>query len=122
MQCDPNALSQSSSALRAMTEQQLVLARLRTLCAWAAAKGSMIDCSAQGLATASACYECAIYPGLVGPAQVMLLAQIRAALIPGASTDPSFIANEARCFDCGFGNYAAEIVFLECAIANAVGA
>jgi hypothetical protein len=81
-----------------------------------------MDCSAQGLATASACYECAIPPGLIGPAQVMLLAQIRAALVPGSSTDPSVIANEARCFDCGFGNYGAMIVLLECAIANAAGA
>jgi hypothetical protein len=80
-----------------------------------------IDCTAQGLATASACYECAIPPGLIGPAQVMLLAQIRAALVPGASTDPLVIANEARCFDCNFGNYLSQIVILECAIANAVG-
>ena len=81
-----------------------------------------IACDAQSLATAAQCYECAISPGMIGPIQVMLLAQIRAALIPGASTDPSVIANEARCFDCGFGNYGAMIVFLECAIANASGA
>lgn len=81
-----------------------------------------IACDAQSLATASQCYECAISPGMIGPIQVMLLAQIRAALIPGASTDPSVIANEARCYDCGFSNYGAMIVFLECAIANASGA
>ncbi len=81
-----------------------------------------ISCDAQSLATASACYECAIPPGLIGPAQVMLLAQIRAALVPGASTDPSVIANEARCYDCAAGNTSAMMVFLECAIANASGA
>lgn len=81
-----------------------------------------IACDAQSLATASQCYECAISPGMIGPIQVMLLAQIRAALIPGASTDPSVIANEARCFSCNYGNYSAMIVFLECAIANASGA
>lgn len=80
-----------------------------------------MDCSAQGLATASQCYECALSPGMIGPAQVMLLASIRAALIPGASTDPSVIANEARCYDCGFGNYGAMIVLLECEIVSALG-
>lgn len=82
----------------------------------------MVDCTPQGLATAASCYLCTIPPGLVGPAQVMLLASIRAALIPGASTDPSVIANEARCFDCGFQNYGAAIVMLECAISTALGA
>ncbi len=37
MNCEPNALSRASSPLRALTEYQLGLARLRTLCAWAGA-------------------------------------------------------------------------------------
>jgi hypothetical protein len=35
MNCDPNALSQATSQLRALTEYQLALARLVTLCNWA---------------------------------------------------------------------------------------
>lgn len=82
----------------------------------------IMQCDAQYLASAIACYECALSPGMIGPAQVMLLAQIRAALIPGASTDPSVIANEARCFSCSYGDYGAMLVYLECAIASASGA
>jgi len=59
--------------------------------------------------------------GLNAAAQTMLLAQIRAALVAGASTDPSVIANEARCFDCAFGNYPAMQTLLLCNIVTALG-
>jgi hypothetical protein len=52
----------------------------------------------------------------------MLLAQIRAALVPGASTDPLVIAQQASCYDCNYLNYQAAIVMLECDIATASGA
>jgi hypothetical protein len=81
-----------------------------------------MDCTPQGLATAASCYLCTIPPGLVGPAQVMLLAQIRAALVPGTSTDPLVIAQQASCYDCNYLNYQAAIVMLECDIATASGA
>lgn len=80
-----------------------------------------VDCTAQGLATASQSFECCIPDGLHGAAQTYLLAQIRAALVAGASTDPSVIANEARCFDCAFGNYPAMQVLLMCNIVTALG-
>ncbi len=80
-----------------------------------------IDCTAQGLATASQSFECCFPDGLHAAAQTYLLAQIRAALVAGASTDPSFIANEARCFDCAFGNYPAMQVLLLCNIVTALG-
>jgi len=38
--CDPNSLSRASSLLRALTDNQLSLARIRTLCSWANAIGS----------------------------------------------------------------------------------
>lgn len=81
-----------------------------------------MDCTPQGLATAAQCFDQCIPSGLHAAAQTMILAQIRAQLIPGASVDPTVIANEARCFDCGYSNYGAMMVFLECAIANASGA
>ncbi len=80
-----------------------------------------IDCTAQGLATAAANFECCVPDGLHRPLQTYLLAQIRAALVAGASTDPSVIANEARCFDCGFSNNAAMDTFLLCQIVTALG-
>jgi len=80
-----------------------------------------IDCSAQGLATASTQFECCVPDGMHMPMQTFLLAQIRAALIPGASTDPGFIANEARCFDCAAGNLGAMQTLLLCNIVTALG-
>jgi hypothetical protein len=80
-----------------------------------------IDCSPQALATASQQVECCVPDGMHAPMQTYLLAQIRAALVAGASTDPSVIANEARCFDCAFGNYPAMQVLLMCNIVTALG-
>lgn len=80
-----------------------------------------IDCTPQGLATASQCFITCIPDGAHMPAQTFLLAQIRAALVPGASTDPGFIANEARCFDCAAGNLGAMQVLLLCNIVTALG-
>lgn len=81
-----------------------------------------LDCTPQGLATAAQQFECCVPDGMHRPMQTYLLAQIRAALVAGASTDPSVIANEARCFECAWGNNAAMDTFLLCAIANALGA
>lgn len=80
-----------------------------------------IDCSPQALATASTQFECCVPDGLHPAMQTYLLAQIRAALVAGASTDPSFIANEARCFDCASGNLGAMQVLLLCNIVTALG-
>lgn len=80
-----------------------------------------VDCTPQGLATAAQQFECCIPDGMNRPMQTYLLAQIRAALSPGASTDPSVIANEARCFDCGFGNNAAMDTWLLCQIVTLLG-
>ncbi len=80
-----------------------------------------ISCDVQSLATAATQFECCVPDGMHRPMQTYLLAQIRAALVPGASTDPSVIANEARCFDCGFGNELAMQTFLLCQIVTALG-
>jgi hypothetical protein len=80
-----------------------------------------VDCTPQGLATAANQFECCIPDGMHRVIQTYLLAQIRASLVAGASTDPSFIANEARCFDCAWGNNAAMDTFLLCSILTALG-
>jgi hypothetical protein len=81
----------------------------------------MADCTPQALATASQQFECCFPDGMHLAAQTYLLAQIRAALVPGASTDPSVIANEARCFDCAYGNEPAMQTLLLCNIVTALG-
>jgi len=81
-----------------------------------------IACDPQSLATAAQQFECCVPDGMHRPMQTFLLAQIRAALVAGASTDPSFIANEAKCFECAYGNNAAMDTFLLCAIATVLGA
>lgn len=53
--------------------------------------------------------------------QTYLLIQIRAALVPGANTDPSLVAQEAKCFECAWGNNAAMDTFLLCSIVTALG-
>jgi len=80
-----------------------------------------VDCTAQGLATAAQQFECCVPDGMHRPMQTYLLAQIRAALVPGTSTDPSVIANEAKCFECGWGNNAAMDTYLLCQIVTALG-
>lgn len=80
-----------------------------------------VDCTPQGLATAAQCFNTCIPDGMHRAIQTYLLAQIRAALVAGASTDPSVIANEARCFDCAWGNNAAMDTFLLCQIVSGLG-
>ena len=80
-----------------------------------------VQCDAQSLATASQCFLCQVPDGLHQPMQTYLLAQIRAALVAGASTDPSAIANEAKCFECAWGNNAAMDTYLLCQIVTALG-
>jgi hypothetical protein len=82
---------------------------------------NMIACDPQSLANAAQQFECCLPDGLNRYAQTYLLAQILAALVPGTSTDPSVIANQARCFDCGFGNELAMQTFLMCQIVTALG-
>lgn len=81
----------------------------------------MAACDPQSLATATQCFLCGFPDGMNRPAQTYLLAQIRAALVPGASVDPSTIANEARCFECAWGNNAAMDTYLLCQILTALG-
>mgnify|MGYP001559212203 CR=1 FL=1 len=80
-----------------------------------------IACDPQSLATASTQFECCVPDGLHRPMQTYLLAQIRASLVLGASTDPRVIANEAKCFECAWGNNAAMDTFLLCQIVMALG-
>ena len=80
-----------------------------------------MDCSSQALATAASCFDCQVPPGLHMIIQTYLLAQI-ANTLAGTSTDPSVLANAARCFDCASSNLAAIQVYLLCQIANASGA
>lgn len=81
----------------------------------------MADCSPQALSTAAQQIMCCVPDGMNRPIQTYLLAQIRAALVPGASTDPSVIANEAKCFECAWGDNAAIDTYLLCAIVTALG-
>ncbi len=80
-----------------------------------------IACDPQSLANAAVCFETCIPFGGHMAVQTMLLAQIRAALVAGASTDPGFIANEARCFECAGGGLSSMQVFLLCQIVTALG-
>lgn len=80
-----------------------------------------VDCTPQGLATASQCFLTCVPDGMHRPMQTYLLAQIRAALVAGASTDPSAIAQEAKCFECAWGNNAAMDTYLLCQIVTALG-
>lgn len=80
-----------------------------------------IDCTPQGLATASACFESCIPDGMHWAIQTYLLAQI-ANTLAGTSTDPGTLANLARCFRCLDGNQAAVQAYLLCQIATASGA
>jgi hypothetical protein len=81
----------------------------------------MADCTPQGLATAAAQVMCCVPDGMNRPIQTYLLIQIRAALVPGANTDPSLVAQEAKCFECAYGNNAAMDTFLLCSIVTALG-
>lgn len=81
----------------------------------------MADCSPQGLSTAVQCYLCAIPDGAHPAIQTMLLAQIRAALVPGSSIDPQTIAQQSVCFRCLDGNQAAPQTLLLCNIVTALG-
>ena len=79
-----------------------------------------VDCSAQGLATASQCFECQIPDGYHPALQTYLLAQI-ANNLAGTSTDPQTLANLAKCFRCLDGNQAAVQSYLLCQIVTALG-
>jgi hypothetical protein len=120
--CDVNTLSQLSSQLRSLADAQLSAVITQLYCRIAAHYNVPISCDAQSLATAAANFECCVPDGLHRPLQTYLLIQIRAALVPGANTDPSAVANEARCLECNWGNNAAMDTFLLCAIATALGA
>ncbi len=80
-----------------------------------------IACDPQSLANAAVCFETCIPFGGHMAVQTMLLAQIRATLVPGSSTDPGFIANEARCFECAGANLSSMQVLLLCNIVTALG-
>jgi hypothetical protein len=118
--CDPQSLATASSPIRALTDGQLAYIKTFLYCRYAS-HYMAIDCSAQGLANAAQQFECCLPDGLNRYAQTYLLAQILAALVPGTSTDPSVIANQARCFDCGFGNELAMQSYLLCQIVTALG-
>jgi hypothetical protein len=81
----------------------------------------MADCTPQGLATAAQTVMCCVPDGMNRPIQTYLLIQIRAALVPGANTDPSLVAQEAKCFECAWGNNAAMDTYLLCQIVTALG-
>ena len=121
MQCDVQTLSQLSSSIRALTDAKLMVVITRLYCSIAAHYNVTMDCTPQGLATAAQQFECCFPDGFHRPAQTFLLAQIRAALVPGASTDPQVIADQSKCFECGFGNNSAMDTLLLCNILTALG-
>lgn len=80
-----------------------------------------ITCTPQSLATDATCFNQCIPRGMEAAVHSYLLAQIRAALVPGASTDPNVIAQQATCYRCLDGMQSAVQDLLLCNIVNAVG-